>query len=318
MANNIHTLTAYDLRFKYLERNNPLKDELKDKIKNKEEPNYDLDIFFRDFIEGIKDKNIAKNSGKILIFTGIEELIKKDSDTRYYIRPNSGKRGVPTKIVSVDNSNEKEYAFNKNWASTYAHNILVYEIDGNYYAVFHRHGGSGCKTIFLEASNEILKAIGLKMILDWKPSVSKTDKVTDILPKNIKLKFEKDVSSEDIADHVSGKRKRKVLTVKELTLDLRAKDNSLVREIIQNWKLKKLTKESAFKAIQQETSDEYNEASITVKIGSTNKVVKWDDFENLFGGYDITEELRNMKDSHAFEDALKKCADDYIHALLEE
>lgn len=318
MANNVHTLTAYDLRFKYLERNNPLRDELKDKIKNKVEPDYDLDYFFRDFIEGIKDKSIAKKSGKILIFTGIEELINSDLFIRYYIRPNSGKRGVPTKIVSVDNSNAKEYIFNEKWASTYAHNILLYEIKGNYYAIFHRYGGSGCKTIFLEAANEILKAKGLKMILDWKPSVSKTDKNTDVFPKSIKLKFEKDVSSEDIADYVSGKRKSKVMTVKELTLDLRAKDNSFVRETLQNWRLKKLTKESAFKAIQQETSDEYNDASITVKMGSTSKVVKWDDFENLFGGYDITEELRNMKDSHAFEDALKKCADDYIYALLEE
>ena len=33
MSDNVHTLTAYDLRFKYLERNNPLKEELKEKIK---------------------------------------------------------------------------------------------------------------------------------------------------------------------------------------------------------------------------------------------------------------------------------------------
>ncbi|MGD9604641.1 MAG: hypothetical protein AB7V00_00630 [Bacilli bacterium] len=207
------------------------------------------------------------------------------------------------KIVNVENSNGKEYIFNEKWASTYAHNILIYQIENSFFAVFHRFGGSGCKTVFLEAANEILKSKGLKMMLDWKPSVSKSNNNTDVFPKSIKLKFEKDISSEDIADHVSGKRKTRVMTVKELTLDLRAKDNNIVRETLQNWRLKKLTKESAFKAIQKETSDEYNDASITVKLGSTSKVVKWDDFENLFGGYDITEELKNLTDTHSFETA---------------
>ncbi|MGD9604640.1 MAG: hypothetical protein AB7V00_00625 [Bacilli bacterium] len=97
MANNVHTITAYDLRFKYLERNNPLKEGLKEQIKNKEEPNYDLEHFFADFVEGIKDKSIAKSSGKILVFTGIEEIEKVDLTTRYYLRPNAGKRGIPKK-----------------------------------------------------------------------------------------------------------------------------------------------------------------------------------------------------------------------------
>ena len=92
----------------------------------------------------------------------------------------------------------------------------------------------------------------------------------------------------------------------------------LLGETIQNWRLKKLTKESAFKAIQQETSDEYNDASITVKMGSTSKVVKWDDFENLFGGYDITEQLGQLKDTQSFIDALKSCSDEYIKALVED
>lgn len=318
MANNVHTLTAYDLRFKYLERNNPLKEELKEKIKNNETPQYELDAFFADFISGIKDKNIAKSSGKIITISGIEEKHKVSNKLRYYIRPNAGKRGIPTKVINVENKNGKEYTFNEKWASTYPHNIFFYQIAGNYYAVFHRYGGSGCKTIFLDAANEILKSIGMKMILDWKPSVSKNENTSEIFPKSIKLKFEKEINSEDIADHFSGKRKKKVMTVKELILDLRAKDNNAVRETLQNWRLQKLTKESAFKAIQQETSDDYNDASITVKMGSTSKVVKWDDFENLFGGYDITEQLSQLKDTQSFIDALKSCSDDYIKALVED
>ncbi|MCK9493589.1 MAG: hypothetical protein M0Q00_04380 [Acholeplasmataceae bacterium] len=318
MSNNVHTLTAYDLSFKYLERNNPLKDELKEKIKNQENPTYDLEAFFLDFANGLKDKNIAKNSGKIITITGIEDIFNKNGNVRYYIRPNAGKRGIPTKIINVDQNNSKEYIFNEKWASTYPHNIFVYSINGNYYAVFHRFSGSGCKTIFQDAANEILKSKGMKMILDWKPSVSKSDNTDEINPKSIKLKFEKEIKSEDIADYVDGKRKKKIFTVRELMLDLRVRDNHKIREILQNLRLKKLTKDSAFKAIQQETSDEYNDASITVKMGSTSKVVKWDDFENLFGGYDITEQLGRLKDSHAFIDALKSCTDDYIYALVEE
>ena len=67
------------------------------------------------------------------------------------------------------------------------------------------------KQFFLDAANEILKTSGMKMILDWKPSVSKNENTSEIFPKSIKLKFEKEINSEDIADHVIGKRKRKLL-----------------------------------------------------------------------------------------------------------
>ena len=38
MNNFIHTLTAYKLEFSYMKRNNPLREELEEKITNEERP----------------------------------------------------------------------------------------------------------------------------------------------------------------------------------------------------------------------------------------------------------------------------------------
>ena len=312
MNNFIHTLTAYKLEFSYMKRNNPLREELEEKIKNEERPHIVLTEFISEFIEKTTNSeyDALSNGGKIILLDKIEHIENpKPNVKRVFIKPSVGKRDIPIYIVNLKNRNQK-YNFKKDCAATYSNNLFLYEINDEYYCICHRHGGSGCKTIFASAMNQILKTKGIKMEMNWMPpNVEGSNSVFDI--DKITLIYEVNKSS-DIADEPT--RKKKKITVKELTLNLNQIFPS-IKGIMKRYQLKEISQESAMNEIKNTVNDQgYNNACVLVKIGNAHKKVAWDDLEGLIDGFDITEKVANTGDN--FIKTLTQCADDFIFELL--
>ena len=313
MNNFIHTLTAYKLEFSYMKRNNPLREELEEKIKNEEEPHIVLTELINEFIKKTTNSeyDALSNGGKIILLDKIEHIENpKPNVKRVFIKPSAGKRDKPIYIVNLKNRNQK-YNFKKDCAATYSNNLFLYEINDEYYCICHRHGSSGCKTIFASAMNQILKTKGIKMEMNWMPpNVEGSNSVFDI--DKITLIYEENKSS-DIADEPT--RKKKKITVKELTLNLNQIFPS-IKGIMKRYQLKEISQESAMNEIKNTVNDQgYNNACVSVKIGNAHKKVAWDDLEGLIDGFDITEKVANTGDN--FIQTLTQCADDFIFELLE-
>ena len=315
MNNNfLHTLTAYHLVFSYMKRNNPLKGELQEKIKNDEKPVVVLTEILDEFINKttIADYEALSNGGKIILLDTIESIDNpKPNVKRIFIKPSSGKRDIPIHIVNLKNRSKK-YNFKKDCAATYFNNLFLYEIDGEYYCVCHRYGGSGCKAIFTSVINKILKYKGIKMEMNWiPPNVEGSNSIFDV--DKITLIYEEKTSS-DIAD-VPTKKSKKII-VKELTLNLN-KIHYSIKNIMRKYQLKEITQETAMNEIKNEVNDnQFNNASVLVRIGNSHKRVAWNDLEGLIDGFDITDKVANTGD--AFIPTLKKCSDAFILTLLEK
>ncbi len=314
MNNFLHTLTAYHLVFSYMKRNNPLKEELKEKIQKNEAPTIILTEVLDDFIRRTSNSEYESlsNGGKIILLESIESVdYPKPNMKRIYITPSAGKRDIPIRIVNLKNQNQK-YNFKKDCAATYPNNIFLYEIDNEYYCVCHRHGGSGCKTIFLSAINQILRDKGIKMDMNWMPpNIDGTNNVFDI--DKISLLYEENKSS-DIADEPV--RKSKKIVVKELSLNINHIFPS-IKTILKKYQLKEISQERALEEIKSEVNDQqYNNACVSVKIGNTHKRVAWDDLEGLIDQFDITDKVSGQGAN--FIQTLKKCSDEFLLMLLEK
>lgn len=312
MGNITHTLTAYHITFSYLRKNNPLKDELNQLIKNNATPVVSVKEILQELImltsELHYDDLIV--GSKIITFNQIEdEEIVNNGFTRLFIRPNAGKIDVPIRIINLKDK-EKNYNFKKDWASTYQNNVFIYEKNNEYYFVCHRQGGSGCKTLILSIFNKILKKQGIKMNMNFMPPLMNNENDNHQIDK-ISLLYEENLSS-DIADIPNRKTKKKV--VKELTLNLN-NGNKEINKIMQKYSLREISKEEAFNEISKEEGVEgYNNATVLIKIGNTHKKVSWDDFEKLIAEFDITDKLANSGDH--FIAKLKECSDEFLNTLI--
>lgn len=305
--NLIHSLTAYKISFSYKLRNNPLKEELAEAIKNGEKPK----LTIKDFLDAVIASGTTDGCTRINDFAfkleSIASFDERDGFKRYCIIPKSGKGGRPFQVYKE--GKKDPYQFGRDAASLYDNIMYVYEFaDGNAYLICHRYGHSGCKTIFQSVSNEILKEKGMKLELDLiLPPGLKDD--TDFQARKIILTCSVPCNSTDIADHL-GKGKTKV--IKTLTVDLLADQYSSAARTIENFKLKKMTKDATFLSLKRElNADDYNGAKVSVRIGGCTRTIDWDTFENAFEGKDITEDIRR-KSSLSFNDALSQCSDEYI------
>lgn len=316
MNNNfLHTLTAYHLKVSYMKRNNPLREELQEEIKNNETPKITITEVLDELVNLTEKHQYTSliSGGKVVLLNKIEDIYHiEENKKRFFIIPNSGKTNIPIQMVNLKDKN-KIYNFGADWASTYPHNVFVYEINNEYYLVCHRNGGSGCKTIFNAALNQILKSKGLKVDMKWMPPTTEEvlsnydiDKITLIYEGN---------KSSDIADEPTKKRKK--IQIKELTLSLKTGMFNGIDNILHKYRLKEISKEETFNQIKNEVNDnQYNNAALVVKIGKAKKKVAWDDFENLIDGFDITEKVSGLK-GEAFINKLKACSDDFIFSLIE-
>lgn len=192
--------------------------------------------------------------------------------------------------------------------------MFVYEDNGEIIIIFHRQNGSGCKSVFLETANNILKTKGLK--LEMNLIVPLADKEKDITPVKITLQCLRNDSSSDAADNI----KRKKTVIRDMGLNLEVIDNSPIAKIIKNMQLGKVSKEAAFAQIKeiQGNSEDFNDAELKLKIGKRTRSVSWNDFENIVGVHDITEELHSAyARSKNFVDELTKLSNEYYHDIIE-
>ena len=314
MNDFLHTLTAYHLSFSYRKRNNPLREQLSEQIKNDEIPAIRIEEVLNEFkdLSSNSKFEILMNGGRVVLLDSIKdcEEIKADCK-RYFCIVRAGKTNIPIKMIKLANG-KKEYDFDADWASTYPHNIFIYDFNGDYYMVCHRNGGSGCKTVLESVLNKILMAKGMKIDMNWiPPMIDESQSHYDI--EKISLIYEEPKSS-DIADEVNKNVKK--IQVKELTLSLSGGKFPLISNSLKRYQLKEITREQALNEIKNELNDNsYNNASVFVKIGKAKKKVAWNDLEGLIDGFDITDRVKGLK-GNAFVAALKNASDGFISLLI--
>lgn len=229
-----------------------------------------------------------------------------------HISPLVGKQGQPMTVFK--RSTGKKYDFGADATALYNYHLFIYEDNCEIIAIFHRQNSSGCKSVFLETANNILKTKGIK--LEMNLIIPLSDKEKNITPVKITLQCLRNDSSTDAADNI----KKKKTVIHDMGLNLEVIDNSPIAAIIKNMQLGKVSKEAAFAQIKelQGNSEDFNDAELKLKIGKRTRSVSWNDFENIVGIHDITEELHSAyAKSKNFVAELTMLSNKYYHDIIE-
>ena len=162
----METLTAYRCKFSYLQRNNPLIEEQRQAIKAGKSPQYNFLDFLNDYTKITSKLAIGENTDRAILLPYEKLSTQKIGNdvTRWHLIPCSGRQGTPVTVMKT--STLKEYNFGSDTAALYDHHIFIYENIDSIIAIFHRQNGSGCKSVFLETANNVLKPKGLKLEMD--------------------------------------------------------------------------------------------------------------------------------------------------------
>lgn len=314
----IETLTAYRCSFKYLQRNNPLKEELKDKLKDEMLPEYTFDEFINDFCEFTESLVIGEVSERAILLSKDNVFIRgiENGTRKWRIAPYAGKHGKPFKIIK--RSSGKRYDFGSDSAALYEHNIFAYQSDNSIIIIFHRQSGSGCKSVFLEAANKMLREKGIRMEMElYLPLLSESE--CNIEPTKLQLQYIRTIKSSDVADN-THKRKR-VEIIQDLGLNLESQENSKIKNIVHDMKMGRIDPDVAFALIKHNcpNTEVYNDAEIVVRIGKRHKSVKWNEFDTLLGTHDITSQLYDrVHKKDDFIVVLSELSDEYFYSIKEE
>jgi hypothetical protein len=308
----VDTLTAYKCKFRYMQRNNPLIEEQREEIKSGNEPTLTFEDFISLYSENSDKILIGKNSDRAIGLSKQRISSRTLNKTKsWYISPIAGKQGQPMTVVK--RSTGKRYDFGSDAAALYNYHLFVYENENGIIAIFHRQNGSGCKSVFLETANNILKEKGIKLEMDL--IVPLSDTTRDVTPTKITLQYIEENPSSDVADNL---RKRKSI-IRDVGLNLEVRDNSKVASIMHNMQLGKISKEAAFVQIKEEVKSigEFNDAEVRFKIGRRTRNVSWNEFENIVGIHDISEELHSAyKRTNNFVEELTKLSDRYYYEII--
>ena len=314
---NVEILTAYKCNFRYLQRNNPLMEELKEKIKSGEIPDYGFSEFVTDYRDFTSNLSVGQSTEKA-IFLPEDKVFRRNpnNDTkRWMLEPYAGKQGKPFKIKK--GTTGKEYDFGADSAALYEYKMFMYESENSFLIIFHRQNGSGCKTVFLETANQMLKSKGIKLEMElYLPLMNQNDKV---LPTKVTLQYFQNNISSDISENMSKRKKQK--SVRELTMNLEAGMNNRISNFVKQMIDGEIDKDVAFARIKSEcpNSEDYNEGEIEIKIGRRKQKIKWNEFESILGNHDITEELhKKYKESRNFVTSLSEIADKYYESIITE
>lgn len=314
----IKTLSAYKCTFSYLQRNNPLKEELHDKIKADVPPEYTFSDFIDDFCKSTSSLAMGEVTERAIMLPeeNIYPLSSKNSVKKWRIVPYAGKQGKPFRIIKT--STGKKYDFGSDSAALYEHNMFVYQDENTAVVIFHRQSGSGCKSVFLEVANKMLREKGIKLDMElYLPLISPDD--IDVTPTKLQLQFVRDEISTDIAENKRKRKQREV--VKELGLNLASYENSVIKDILRHVQTGKIDRTVAFARIKSECSDaeDYNDAKVFFRIGKRTCPVQWNEFDSILGVYDITDRLHEkFKSSGDFIGALTELSDEYYNSIVAE
>lgn len=311
------TLTAYKCTFSYLKRNNPLKEEVQEKIKKGIPPQYSFHDFIKDFSKFTSSLAVGKNTERAILLS--EENIypreEKNGVFRWRIVPNAGKQGKPFRIIKK--STGKRYDFNLDSAALYEHNIFIYQSNKSAIIIFHRQNGSGCKSVFLETSNCMLKEKGIKLDMELYIPLLSPD--INITPTKITLQYYRNNLSSDIAENIQKKKRSEV--IRDLGLNLQSYENKAILDIFRNMQMGRISPEEAFAKIKLECSDseDYNDAEIMLRIGNRKQTVRWNEFDAILGNYDITEQLKGKYiNGEGYISGLTELADKYYSRIITE
>lgn len=314
----IETLSAYRCTFSYLQRNNPLKEKLREKIKADVPPEYTFENFIDDFCQWSSSLSKGKVTEKAIMLPkeNIHLLSDEESVKKWRIVPYAGKQGKPFRIVKT--SNGKKYDFGPDSAALYEHNKFVYQNGNLATLIFHRQSGSGCKSVFLEVANTMLRQKGIKLNMElYLPLVSPD--ALDVVPTKIQLQFVRNVTSTDNGENTRKRKQREV--VKELGLNLGSYENSAIKNILRDVQIGKVDRTVAFATIKGtlQDSEDYNDAKIFFRVGKRTCPVQWNEFDSIMGIYDITDQLhQKFKLSGDFIASLTKISNEYYERIMEE
>lgn len=309
----VETLTAYECNFSLLKRNNPLKNELNSKIKDGELPRYS----FADFIDKYQDyaKNfvVGENTDRAISLSEQKITFSEKNNVKiWHIVASAGKQG---KNLTIVKGTGKKYDFSSDSAALYEHHVYFYENDESLYAFFHRQNGSGCKSVFYETANKVLRGIGLK--LEMEVVIPMMDDIKNANPTRLTLKRTKKDISTDIAENIHGYKKKEVIS--ELSLNLNMVENNIFVDIYRKMQIGTYDKDTAFAQIKAEldNADDYNVGEIELNIGKQKKRIKWNDLERNLGSYDITEKLKStFNRPKEYEKKLDEIVFDYYSLIV--
>ena len=313
----IDTLTAYRCEFSFMERNNPFIEEYRDAIREGQQPEYSFANFINDYVESTSRMAIGEGSdrGIMLSHSSIDNQQLNDNIRRWHIVPLAGKQGKRITVYNTTNATVNRYDTDS--AALYENHVFIYEGNESIIAIFHRQNGSGCKSVFLETANDMLRARGYK--LEMNLIMPLDSGWSDVVPTKLILKYMRDDSSTDIADNVGG-RKRKQKEIKNLELNLEVIENCRIARIIHAFKSGEIDQSAAFAEITTEISDtEYNNAGIQVRIGNRKRIVQWNDFGTSLGSYDITERVNSRENrNREIVDVLTEISDEYYESIVRD
>lgn len=313
----VETLTAYKCEFSFMERNNPLIEEHRDAIREGQRPEYSFSNFIEDYVESTSKMAVGEGSdrGIMLDCSSVNNCTINGNVQRWHIIPLAGKQGKRITVYNTTNAVAERYGTDS--AALYENHVFIYEERNSIIAIFHRQNGSGCKSVFLETANNMLRKKGYKLEMNL---IMPLDcEYRDVTPTKLILKYMKDDSSTDIADNVGG-RKRKPKEIKNLAINLEAAENNRISRIIHAFKNGEIDQSTAFAEIRVEVSDEvYNDAGIQVRIGNRHRTIAWNDFGNSLGSYDITERV-NLRENRLRDivDVLTEIADEYYYSIMRD
>lgn len=316
---NIHTLTAYQLRF-VVRRGND--EEIKEKLKSIKEDDANLGFNVKKLLE-----IFAENYGNNALGSELTHIIKiENSGTqvllnngyrRTFVTPDSGRKDIKTIMYDTSSSNKEKRLFDENWVATHPKNIFFYEKDDKIYAVFHRVGGSGCKSIFKDVANELLKKEGVSIALDLMLGKVPQEMNLRYIPESIVLEKTESVNSTDNADQITSKtKKRSKYISKKLVINLGHGLHDAISNAFSEFKFGSKTKDEIYRIIDEtvNTNKEFDTLKVEFKIGNIRRIVEWDKIEDIIDGYDITEDLNN--ETGTFAERLTKCSDNYIFEVV--
>ena len=312
----IETLTAYRCEFSYMERNNPFIEEHRDAIREGRQPEYSFSNFIEDYTQSTSRMAVGEGSdrGIMLDCSNVENHQIDDNLQRWHIVPLAGKQGKRITVYNTTSASVNRYESDS--AALYENHVFIYERHDLVIAVFHRQNGSGCKSVFLETANNMLKERGYKLEMNLITPLE--GDLHDAIPTKLTLRYMRDDISTDIADNIGGRRKQK--EIRNLVLNLKVAENNVVSRIIHAFKTGTIDKDAAFAEIRAEVCDEvYNDADIQVCIGGRPRTISWDDFGNALGSFDITERVHSQENrGRDMVEVLTEISDEYYESIVRD
>ena len=290
-----HSLTAYKCEFSYMARNNPIDTaEMKEAIKNGEKPNYSLSEFISDYIYIEPSLPIKENAERVIKLTQVaSEKTLHNGVKRTHIQPMAGKQNESlTLFHRPTNTTERT----KDKDALYDYNVVFYDNSEDIIAIFYRKGTSGCKSVFLETANEILRNKGIKLDMALIMPLNQRYDAEGGIASQVTLKWRVPVSeSSDIVDDLDNKsKKQKTRVVQSMAINLKAEESGPIKNIVENLRRNIIDEKTAFaqiatKYLGDDNRNNFNDAAIDFKVG--NRIVsriQFGEIENLIGAYNIT------------------------------